>query len=168
MAESEDIFLSVVNENRIIEDLLKETNDGLSKEVESMETEGEAKSRSAAKKLTEFPLSRIRTIMKMDPDVHIASQEAVYLVTKATVRKQRSRCGFNGLFFRSCSWGRSLRRLVNIRRRRSGRRSRGEIWITSSRIWTRCVSSRALWIEAEPSEMRNIFLTCLIVLVFTK
>merc|ERR1711881_591839 len=31
-----------------------------------------------------FPLTRIRTIMKMDPDLTIASQDSVYLLAKAT------------------------------------------------------------------------------------
>lgn len=35
-------------------------------------------------KLIKLPLARIRHIMKMDPEVHIASQEAVFLITKAT------------------------------------------------------------------------------------
>lgn len=38
-----------------------------------------------AEKLVKLPIARIRHIMKMDPEVHIASQEAVFLITKATV-----------------------------------------------------------------------------------
>lgn len=38
-------------------------------------------------KLVRLPLARIRHIMKMDPEVHIASQEAVFLINKATVNK---------------------------------------------------------------------------------
>lgn len=34
---------------------------------------------------TELPMGRIKNIMKMDPDVHVLSAEAVFLVTKATV-----------------------------------------------------------------------------------
>ena len=36
-------------------------------------------------KLVQLPIARIRNIMKMDQEVHIASQEAVFLITKATV-----------------------------------------------------------------------------------
>ncbi|XP_067126874.1 DNA polymerase epsilon subunit 4 [Centruroides vittatus] len=35
-------------------------------------------------KLTRIPLSRVKTLMKLDPDVTLASQEAVLLVAKAT------------------------------------------------------------------------------------
>lgn len=35
-------------------------------------------------KLVKLPLSRIKTIIKMDPDVNLASQEAVFLITKST------------------------------------------------------------------------------------
>ncbi|KAM7345202.1 DNA polymerase epsilon subunit 4 isoform 2-T3 [Cochliomyia hominivorax] len=35
-------------------------------------------------KLFQLPLTRIRNIMKLDPDLHIASNEAVFLVTRAT------------------------------------------------------------------------------------
>ncbi|XP_077981673.1 DNA polymerase epsilon subunit 4-like [Glandiceps talaboti] len=35
-------------------------------------------------RLTRFPLTRVKHMMKMDPDVTLASQEAVYLITKAT------------------------------------------------------------------------------------
>lgn len=38
-------------------------------------------------KLLQLPLSKIRTIMKLDPDFNGASQEAVFLITKATVSK---------------------------------------------------------------------------------
>ncbi|KAE8743231.1 hypothetical protein FOCC_FOCC011166 [Frankliniella occidentalis] len=37
-----------------------------------------------AEKLVKLPLSRIKSIIKMDPDVNLASQEAVFLIAKAT------------------------------------------------------------------------------------
>ena len=36
-------------------------------------------------KLLKLPLSRIRTIIKQDPDVHLASHDSVVLISKATV-----------------------------------------------------------------------------------
>ncbi len=36
-------------------------------------------------RLVKLPLTRIKHIMKMDPDVNLASQEAVILIAKATV-----------------------------------------------------------------------------------
>lgn len=37
-------------------------------------------------KSTKFPQTRVRNMMKMDPDLHLASQESVFLVCKAVVR----------------------------------------------------------------------------------
>ena len=36
-------------------------------------------------KLLKLPLARIRTIIKQDPDVHLASHDSVVLIAKATV-----------------------------------------------------------------------------------
>ena len=36
-------------------------------------------------KLTKLPIGRIRTIIKTDPDINLINQEAIFLVTKATV-----------------------------------------------------------------------------------
>lgn len=36
-------------------------------------------------KLTRLPLTRVKNIIKLDPDVNLASQEAVFLIAKATV-----------------------------------------------------------------------------------
>ena len=36
-------------------------------------------------KSTKFPQTRVRNMMKMDPDLHLASQESVFLVCKAVV-----------------------------------------------------------------------------------
>lgn len=41
--------------------------------------------KSETVKSTRLPIARIRNIMKMDPDVNIVHQDAVFLVTKATV-----------------------------------------------------------------------------------
>ena len=38
---------------------------------------------NAPDKLYKFPLGRIKNIMKLDPDVNLASQESVFLITKA-------------------------------------------------------------------------------------
>ncbi|XP_031774171.1 DNA polymerase epsilon subunit 4 [Apis florea] len=35
-------------------------------------------------KLVKLPLGRIKTIIKMDPEVHMVNQEAVFLITKST------------------------------------------------------------------------------------
>lgn len=36
-------------------------------------------------KSTKFPQTRVRNMMKMDPDLHLASQESVFIVCKAAV-----------------------------------------------------------------------------------
>lgn len=36
-------------------------------------------------KIVRFPLTRIKALVKMDPDVHLCSQEALFVITKATV-----------------------------------------------------------------------------------
>lgn len=37
-------------------------------------------------RLSKLPLSRIKALMKTDPDVALASQESVFIIAKATVR----------------------------------------------------------------------------------
>lgn len=88
MAESEELFSSQDFEQNYLQNLGSESKNGHSLEqmehIEPVE-DSAPKDTKNKQKLTELPLTRIRTIMKMDPDVHIMSQEAVYLVTKATV-----------------------------------------------------------------------------------
>lgn len=36
-------------------------------------------------KLVRFPMTRVKHLVKMDPDVHLCSQEAIFLITRATV-----------------------------------------------------------------------------------
>ncbi|KAL4710498.1 hypothetical protein ACJJTC_008900 [Scirpophaga incertulas] len=40
--------------------------------------------RSEALRITRLPMTRIKNIMKMDPDVNVLSNDAVFLVSKAT------------------------------------------------------------------------------------
>lgn len=67
-------------------------NDGTSDDVlDTANTENDNELPSAigeepSEKILRLPLSRVKKIMKMDPDVSIASQEAVFLITKATVK----------------------------------------------------------------------------------
>ena len=36
-------------------------------------------------RLTQFPQTRVRNMMKMDPDLHLANRESVFLLTRAAV-----------------------------------------------------------------------------------
>jgi DNA polymerase epsilon subunit 4 len=38
-----------------------------------------------SERVLRLPLTRVKHIMKFDPDVHLASQEAVFIITKSTV-----------------------------------------------------------------------------------
>lgn len=60
----------------------------MTEEKENLDIAEEEKS----EKLVKLPLSRIKSIIKMDPDVNLASQEAVFLITKSTVRKIICHC----------------------------------------------------------------------------
>ena len=49
-------------------------------------TEGNAQNEEAAVgRLTQFPQTRVRNMMKIDPDLHLANRESVFLLTKAAV-----------------------------------------------------------------------------------
>lgn len=37
-------------------------------------------------RITKLPINRIKTIMKMDPDVNVINGDSAFLITKATVR----------------------------------------------------------------------------------
>uniref|UniRef100_A0A1A9ZV95 Transcription factor CBF/NF-Y/archaeal histone domain-containing protein n=1 Tax=Glossina pallidipes TaxID=7398 RepID=A0A1A9ZV95_GLOPL len=101
---SEDLFEKDLSEE-IITTLEQETEPALNLESEHFEDEidiipNEAedisheetkkepykslKSSSNENKMFQLPLTRIRNIMKLDPDLNIASHEAVFLVTRAT------------------------------------------------------------------------------------
>jgi len=53
-------------------------------DVESAQDESEQEEEKP-EKILRLPFSRVKHIMKIDPDVHLASQEAVFLITKSTV-----------------------------------------------------------------------------------
>ncbi|XP_042887479.1 DNA polymerase epsilon subunit 4-like [Penaeus japonicus] len=56
------------------------TNNGVEAATEELPGEGEEEKGSGVK----FPLARIKRIMKADPELGLASQDAVFLVAKAT------------------------------------------------------------------------------------
>ncbi len=55
-------------------------------EEELMETQPQAdEGKQSGSRLSHLPHTRVRNMMKLDSDLHIASQESVFLVTKAAV-----------------------------------------------------------------------------------
>lgn len=54
----------------------------LGTEEQEFEGEGEDEGRAGHR----LPLARVKKIMKSDPDLQLASQDAVFLIAKATVR----------------------------------------------------------------------------------
>ncbi|XP_034653217.1 DNA polymerase epsilon subunit 4 [Drosophila subobscura] len=100
---SEDIFQNECSEEPELEvEQRMETEDAAESEDETeaaatteetspaadAATEKSVGSKSAADheraaKLTQLPLGRVKSIMKLDPDLHLATQEAVFTVTKA-------------------------------------------------------------------------------------
>lgn len=64
------------DETEVVGPMENETND---------ETNNTKESPNQKQRLIRLPLSRIKTIMKMDPDCALISQDSAFLVTKATV-----------------------------------------------------------------------------------
>ena len=72
-----------MEENEIeIESVIIETNTDSSIPITPLSNNG---SEEKAEKLIRFPLTRVKHLVKMDPDVHLCSNEALFLLTKATV-----------------------------------------------------------------------------------
>ena len=68
---------------RTCENFQEETESGVTeKDVNGSEAPVVA-AEEKTEKLTKFPLGRVKHIMKMDPDLTMASQESVFLVSKA-------------------------------------------------------------------------------------
>ncbi|XP_069703283.1 DNA polymerase epsilon subunit 4-like [Periplaneta americana] len=66
------------------EELITANLDGHSSVKDGTVQEENEHEEEKSEKLLRLPLSRVKHIMKMDPDVHLASQEAVFLIAKST------------------------------------------------------------------------------------
>lgn len=75
--------LNLSNVSALVEEANQETED-LQEETELVETEAHQDEEPAAK-LTQLPIGRVKKIAKTDPDINLINQEAVFLITKATV-----------------------------------------------------------------------------------
>ncbi|XP_076636704.1 DNA polymerase epsilon subunit 4 [Colletes latitarsis] len=64
---------------------LNDSNISTGEETSQEETENNIRSDEEQKeKLVKLPLSRVKTIIKMDPEVNMVNQEAVFLIAKST------------------------------------------------------------------------------------
>nr|CAB3265006.1 DNA polymerase epsilon subunit 4-like [Phallusia mammillata] len=61
-----------------------EVKESLNENSETVPEDTESGEAEKTEKLTRLPLARIRTLIKADQDVTIASQESVFLIAKAT------------------------------------------------------------------------------------
>lgn len=67
----------------------EEDNRGVEPEERGQQPTGPAASVPHSR-LSKLPLTRIKALMKTDPDVSLASQESVFIIAKATVKKQNN------------------------------------------------------------------------------
>lgn len=64
-----------------------EASEVLNGSSEAIHEDADTGEAEKSEKLTRLPIARIRTLIKADQDVTIASQESVFLIAKATVHK---------------------------------------------------------------------------------
>ncbi|KAH8291283.1 hypothetical protein KR054_010353 [Drosophila jambulina] len=96
-SEEQDLELEQVMETEAVDlgeteeptEVLEESEEDPAKEAATEKTadkpvtNGEKASPEHEAKMTQLPLARIRNIMKLDPDMQVATHEAVFAVTKA-------------------------------------------------------------------------------------
>lgn len=58
---------------------------GLEATEKSASSNAGSEESNKVEKLVRFPITRIKHLVKMDPDVNLCSQEALFLITKTTV-----------------------------------------------------------------------------------
>ena len=78
--ESIDIEISDYSEELVGSETLHSIN------ITEAATHSEPKVKKTEDKLVKLPFSRVKTLIKLDPDVNLANQESVFLISKATVR----------------------------------------------------------------------------------
>ncbi|KAK9747316.1 Histone-like transcription factor (CBF/NF-Y) and archaeal histone [Popillia japonica] len=83
---------NLTNEGLDISGIVEESADTTNDEVQASETNNDIitkkdKSKTISsdrKKLLDLPLSKVKSIMKLDPDCHLISKDALFITTKAT------------------------------------------------------------------------------------
>lgn len=82
-AEFDDIDVS---EQIVVDDAVEVVNKPNESPSKSSTTKLTSdKTSEKTEKLTKLPLNRIKHLIKLDPDVSLASQDAVFVLSKATV-----------------------------------------------------------------------------------
>lgn len=79
-----DSNTEVQDEDLDVENEIVDNNEAVDVNIEG-DNEFQTHNEEQPEKILKLPMGRIKKIMKMDPDVSLASQEAVFLITKATV-----------------------------------------------------------------------------------
>ena len=77
------------SENELNEDNISSTRENSPdsrEEADSVSDSASHAEEEQKEKLVQLPLGRVKTIVKMDPDVNLVNQEAIFLITKSTVR----------------------------------------------------------------------------------
>lgn len=87
MVETETENPEIEEENQLLEseELHTETPESIAEELETAINDQIAAAEQRAK-LLQLPLARVKHIIKTDSEVNLVNQEAVFLITKATVR----------------------------------------------------------------------------------
>jgi len=87
-SESDDLAVSELNENYAAEDAdnAQDLQEEIDNAIDNASSQGDEEQRE---KLMRLPLGRIKAIIKMDPEVNMINQEAVFMITKSAVNYNR-------------------------------------------------------------------------------
>jgi len=87
-SDSDDLAISELNENYAVEDAenAQDLQEEIDNAIDNASLQGDEEQRE---KLMRLPLGRIKAIIKMDPEVNMINQEAVFMITKSAVNYNR-------------------------------------------------------------------------------
>lgn len=68
---------------------------------EAAATQAQAPTTAPGARLSRLPLARVKALVKADPDVTLAGQEAIFILARAAVRRESKGAGVGG----RGSWG---------------------------------------------------------------
>ncbi|KAH0946812.1 hypothetical protein HN011_003038 [Eciton burchellii] len=81
-SDSDDLAISELNENYAADDTEngQDLQEEIDNAIDNSSSQGDEEQRE---KLMKLPLGRIKAIIKMDPEVNMINQEAVFMITKS-------------------------------------------------------------------------------------